>query len=96
MANLEIEISGLDPLAAFNFSENKSNKMKTIFTQKMLESGYLASTSVYLSSAHSYEEIERYFEHCLSVFKEISEALETDKIEDVFIEEAHTGFERLN
>ena len=97
LANLEIEISGLDPLAAFKFDNEKSNQLKTIFIQKMLNKGYLASTSVYVSSAHSYEEIDQYFENCVNVFKEISEALTMDKIDDILIaEEAHTGFERLN
>ncbi|MDB3903046.1 aminotransferase class III-fold pyridoxal phosphate-dependent enzyme [Amylibacter sp.] len=95
--NLEIEISGLDPLAAFKFKQNESNKLKTIFTQKMLAKGYLATNSVYLSSAHDQASIDEYLKTFQSVFKEIAEIIESGNIDESLIgPEAHTGFARLN
>jgi glutamate-1-semialdehyde aminotransferase len=96
-AEIEITISGLDPLPAFTFVHPLSNKLKTIFIIKMLKRGYLASTSVYLSSAHKLSDLKKYEADCIEVFAELSTLIEKNLINTALkTEEAHTGFQRLN
>ena len=43
--DIEIEISGIDPLGHFDFKYKNPLVIKTLLTQLMLEKGFLASTS---------------------------------------------------
>ena len=48
----------------------------------MLRRGYLASTSIYLSCAHTKKIIEEYLFHVDKVFKLMSELISQNKIKD--------------
>ena len=89
-AGLSIEISGIDPLGHFSFSGERKNALKTIFTQEMLKRGFLATTALYASLAHTEDVLNEYEDAVGNVFMYLS-ALGND----VVIDEAHTGFTRL-
>ena len=71
--NIPITINGIDALPTFNFNTYEANGFKTIFTQKMLEEGFLASTLFYPTTAHNEEHIIKYSDACENVFKIISD-----------------------
>ena len=50
--DINIEVSGIDPLGHFDFKYDNPLVLKTLFTQLMLEKGFLASTAFYASFAH--------------------------------------------
>ena len=63
----------------FNYKE-KNQEIITLFIQEMLQRGYLSSTSVYVSNAHTEEIIEEYLENVDEVFKLISLAIKKNNI----------------
>jgi len=95
---LDLEISaegGLDSVVSIDIKEENPSVIKTFFIQEMLERGFLASTLIYVSFAHSEEIIDLYIHHCREVFGVVAENkknLETLLKSDV----CHTGFYRLN
>lgn len=96
--SLKIKISGIPALTTFSFESINHLKYKTLLTQEMLKKGYLASTSFYASTAHSFEIIDEYFNNLNSVFHIISEC-ENEKIKiDSLLEGpvCQTGFKRVN
>ncbi len=94
--NLKMEVGGLAPLSHFSFETEKPLVLKTLFTQYMLELGFLASTACYTSYAHKPEHIKAYLEACDKAFALISKALETGNPEN-FLKGpvCHAGFKRL-
>ena len=70
--NIPITINGIDALPTFNFNTYEARGFKTIFTQNMLEEGFLASTLFYPTTAHENEHIKIYSDACDKVFKKIS------------------------
>lgn len=89
-AGLEIEISGLDPLATFAFVNDDDRVKMTTFTQEMLKKGYLASGQFYASVCHTPDEVALYREAANEVFEGIASGslqLEGDP--------AQPGFRRL-
>ena len=74
--NIPITINGIDALPTFNFNTYESDGFKTIFTQNMLEEGFLASTLFYPTTAHNDQHINKYSDACNRVFENISEILE--------------------
>ena len=94
---LDIELSGLDSLASFSFVSKNSLEYKTLITQEMLKRGFLASTSCYLSVAHTQDIIDQYFSCLEDVFSLIAaceNGLQVKTLLDGPI--CHQGFRRLN
>jgi glutamate-1-semialdehyde aminotransferase len=71
-AGLDFEITGLDPLATFAFTDDPDRVRITTFTQEMLKRGYLASGQFYASIMHSGAEIKKYSAAVNEVFCDIS------------------------
>ncbi len=70
--------------------------MHTLFTQEMLERGFLASKSVYVSYSHNEENVGNYLENVNDVFGVIKEAIKKDIVHDLLKGPiAHKGFKRL-
>jgi glutamate-1-semialdehyde 2,1-aminomutase len=89
-AGLEVEISGLDPLATWAFKGDDDRRMLTLFTQEMLKRGYLAAGQFYPSTCHKRQDIMAYSDNVFEVFADIASgkaALEG--------EPARAGFTRL-
>lgn len=96
--NLPVSISGIDALPTFAFISKNSLEYKTFITQEMLKKGYLASTSIYLSIAHTDEIINQYLIDFEVVVEKLSLIEERGlKIQD-FLDGpvCHSGFQRLN
>ena len=94
--DIEIEISGIDPLGHFDFKYNNPLVIKTLFTQLMLEKGFLASNGFYASYAHKDEYIEKYSHAVDSTFTLIAKAIKDGNPEKYLKGPVcHSGFKRL-
>jgi glutamate-1-semialdehyde aminotransferase len=93
---LNISVGGIEPLSHFSFVHPESLVLKTLFTQKMLEKGYLATTSFYASFAHKNKHIDGYLKAADSAFSFISCALKQGGLKK-FLKGpvCHSGFKRL-
>jgi len=94
---LKISLSGIYPLSHFNFEYENSLKLKTLYTQIMLDKGYLASNVFYSSLAHTENHIKKYLENVESTFKEIASHISNNTV-DISLKGpvSHSGFKRLN
>lgn len=98
MAGIKISIQDeLLPLLHFEFEYDNKQAIRTLFIEKMLERGYLATNSLYLSYAHTLEETGIYLRNVGEVFKELADAIKTGTIEAQLKGRiAAGGFGRLN
>lgn len=95
--DLTIKPVGLNALAGFSFDLADTLKYKTLITQEMLSSGYLAGTNFYACTQHTAEHIETYIHHLDPVFKTIAECEAGRDINKVLKGPvSHAGFRRLN
>ncbi|KKG07364.1 aminotransferase class III-fold pyridoxal phosphate-dependent enzyme [Methanosarcina sp. 2.H.A.1B.4] len=94
--NLTINIEGILPLTHFGFDCEESPALHTLFTQEMLERGYLASKAVYVSYCHDEDCVGRYMENVDEVFGKIKKAIEENSVHDLLNGPIVTaGFKRL-
>ncbi len=94
-AGIEINISGLDPLATFSFQDsNNSLEMMTFYIQEMLNKGFLAGPSFYASYATKERDIDDFSKACTDIFKQI--ANHPDIKNALLSDVKHTSFQRLN
>ena len=89
-SGLDIEVSGLDPLATFTFVNDPERVKMTTFTQEMLKRGFLAAGQFYASTQHKRQHIADYNAAVMDVFTEIGRG--SVKLEG---EPARAGFVRL-
>jgi glutamate-1-semialdehyde 2,1-aminomutase len=97
-AGVEITLSGTSPLPAFAFDHPEAEVLRTLFTQRLLELGYLASPSVYMTYAHTAALLEDYDRAVTKVFSEIGCLLDKKGVnlsEYLTGPVAHSGFKRL-
>ena len=94
--NLNIHLEGISPLPTFIFEYEESQALHTLFTQEMLDRGYLASKSVYVSYAHNEDNVEKFMESVDEVFGIVRNAIDQNSVEDLLKGPiAHAGFKRL-
>ncbi len=95
--NIIIDMGGIYPLGHFGFKYDNPLLFKTIFTQIMLEKGFLASTSFYISYAHKKEHIDKYERAVDETFEIISKSI-VEKTTEKMLKGpiCHGGFKRLN
>ena len=95
-AGLNIHVTGLDPLAHLGFEGKNAAAQRTLFTQEMLDRGFLAGAAFYAMAAHRKEDIADYSDACREVFGLIASALSAGKLESHLRGPvAHSGFKRL-
>jgi len=95
--DIQIAHWGLPALTGFSFSSEQNLEYKTLITQEMLAKGYLAGNSVYVSTEHTTEIIDGYFDALNSVFGLIKECEEGRDIHSMLRGPVcHGGFKRLN
>jgi glutamate-1-semialdehyde 2,1-aminomutase len=95
-AGLAIDIGGIPPLSHFNLIGNDAQATHTLFTQLMLERGFLAGRAFYSTYAHQDEHIESYLNAVDEIFGIIVESLYRGNIRALLKGPvAHTGFHRL-
>jgi glutamate-1-semialdehyde aminotransferase len=93
---LQIEVGGIAPLAHFAFMQGKSQEARTLFTQLMLERGFLATSAFYATFSHRDQHVQNYLEAVKEVFQLIASALEDDTVVTKLKGPvAHSGFRRL-
>lgn len=94
--DIDIDVSGIDPLGHFEFKCEKPLVLKTLFTQLMLENGFLASTAFYSSYAHKENHVDKYLDASGDAFEFISGAIKGGKTEKHLKGPVcHAGFKRL-
>jgi len=94
---LPIEIGGILPLSHFGFVDKEPLLMKTYFIQLMLERGFLASTALYASLAHTVDVLDQYEQAIFEVFGIIKDAMIAGNIKEKLKGPVcHAGFQRLN
>jgi len=94
---LNIIIHGIPPLSivSFDYGE-KSQMLHTLFTQEMLNRGFLASKAFYATYAHENEHIVAYEQAIREVFRIIAGAVEDNNAEQLLKGPvSHGGFKRL-
>lgn len=95
-AGLDLKIEGIAPLAHFAFVGEEKHVARTLFTQLMLERGFLATNAFYATYAHQDHHLESYLEATNEAFIIVAEALEKNTIVDHLKGPvAHIGFKRL-
>jgi glutamate-1-semialdehyde aminotransferase len=96
-AGLSIHVSGIPPLSHFEFVHSEPLLLKTLFTQFMLERGFLASTVFYSSLAHTPSHVGAYLAAAGEVFSLLADAVKNGKERSLLKGEiCHAGFRRLN
>ena len=94
--NLKISVGGMYPLSHFSFEYEKPLVLKTLFTQLMLDQGFLATTAFYAAYAHQAEHIKQYLAAVDEAFGQIAQALQDDSCEKRLRGPVcHSGFQRL-
>ena len=78
---IDIEVGGIAPIAHFSFNHKTPLVLKTLFTQFMLENGFLATTAFYASYAHKEKHIAQYLEHADKAFHFIKKAIKKGRPE---------------
>jgi glutamate-1-semialdehyde 2,1-aminomutase len=95
-AGLSVNVGGMYPMSHFVIEHEDSQVAHTLFTQIMLEKGFLASRGFYATYAHKDEHVEAYLEAVRDAFDIIHEALEAKTLMSLLKGPvAHTGFKRL-
>lgn len=95
--DLAIEHWGLPALTGYTFQSPDALAYKTLITQEMLAKGYLAGNSVYVSTEHTPEIVNGYFEALEPIFKLIQECEGgRDVMRLLKGPVCHGGFKRLN
>ena len=94
-AELAITVNGIPPLSHLGFTDSPQ-ATATLFTQELLDRGFLASRSFYPSYAHTDAQIESYLAAVDEVFVGLATAIETDTvIQRLRGAVAQSGFTRL-
>jgi glutamate-1-semialdehyde 2,1-aminomutase len=95
-AGLDVHVSGIPPLSHISFNYENGQAIGTLFTQLMLERGFLASKGFYASYAHQDDHVESYLDATSQAFALLVEAVKAGDVEKRLKgPEAHTGFRRL-
>ena len=93
---LKINISGIPPLTHISFVCENQLEAQTLYTQEMLDRGYLVGSAVYTTYAYSEKIIDRFISESDAVFSKIKEALESKNIKSYLKGGViHAGFKRL-
>lgn len=92
-----LEVVGMPGLCTFKLDHGEMNQaIYTLFTQEMLERGFLASKNFYASYRHTEECVQQYLENVREVFGILSEAIEKNEVKlRLKGPVAHAGFKRL-
>ena len=95
--DLQLSHWGLHSLTGFTINSKNSIEYKSLITQEMLSKGYLAANSVYVSTEHTLEIVDGYFENLDPIFQTIKECEDGRNVMDLLNGPVcHAGFQRLN
>jgi glutamate-1-semialdehyde 2,1-aminomutase len=95
-AGFSITVTGLPPLAHFRIDAPDAQALRTLFTQRMLERGFLATNAYYATYAHQDCHIDAYLAAAGETFAELAQAIEANLVRSLLKGPvAHAGFYRL-
>ena len=77
---LELEIKGIDAIPNFRFISKNHLAYKTYISQEMLKKKFLASNTIYCSTAHKDDLLNKYFDILDNVFLKIKK-FETNEVD---------------
>ena len=97
---LRIAVSGIPPLSLLRFDYPYGQAVRTLFTQMLLDRGFLAGSAFYVTYAHQQEHIDAYLEALQEVFTLLAPLLASaNPMESITAQlrgpVAHTDFQRL-
>ena len=93
---LTVVVDGIAPLAHLSFDHRHAAALMTLFTQEMLERGFLAGNAFYASYAHTPEHVDAYVAAMNEVFSLLAAAVRADDVSARLRgPEKHSGFQRL-
>jgi glutamate-1-semialdehyde 2,1-aminomutase len=93
--NIKLKVGGIYPFSNFVF-DNNHLELKTLYTQLMLEKGFLATNACIISFAHKEEHVNKYMEAVDEVFGQLAKIVEEGDIKKYLkSKESHSGFKRL-
>ena len=93
---IDIEIGGIPPLSHFSINGENGLLVQTLYTQLMLERGFLAGKSFYACYAHKNEHIKSYLDATEDVFEHIASGLDNGTLAKMIKGPiAKPGFHRL-
>ncbi|MDW7659060.1 MAG: aminotransferase class III-fold pyridoxal phosphate-dependent enzyme, partial [Bacillota bacterium] len=88
---------GYPCLAHFKFAYDNSETLRTLYTQLMLERGFLGGVSIYPTTAHTTDVVSLYDAAVSDVFSILAQAIRQDCVDSLLRGPvAHSGFRRLN
>lgn len=95
--DLDIVVYGIPSITHIGFKSDQELAIKTIITQEMLKSGYLAGNSVYVCTEHSKDVVDAYINALDKSFGIISKICKGADVGQ-FLEGpiCHKGFKRIN
>jgi glutamate-1-semialdehyde 2,1-aminomutase len=94
---LSIHVGSIYPLSHFDFQDKEPLVLKTLFTQEMLNRGYLATNSFYCSFAHTEDITQKYLGMVEEVFSLIKKSInENTSAKLLKGPVCQNGFKRLN
>lgn len=94
--SLDIDVGGIPPLSHFTLNCKDSQLAHTLYTQIMLEKGFLATKAFYATYAHKDEHITEYLRSTEDAFEIIASAIKGDSFSKLLKgPPAQTGFKRL-
>ena len=95
--DLPFKLTGRPSLISFTMPVKNWQKYRTLITQEMLKAGFLASNIIYVSTSHSPDIVDAYFDRLDSTFSLIAQCENGAFIDDYLNGPVcHTGFKRLN
>lgn len=93
---IKIEIGGITPLSHFTVNGENGPLVQTLYTQMMLERGFLAGKSFYASYAHKESHVQQYLAVAADVFERIASGLDKGTLREMLKGPvASSGFRRL-
>ena len=94
--SLPIAVSGLPALSHFTINLENAQAVRTLFTQMMLDRGFLATNAFYAMYAHTEQHVEKYLTAVGEVFQQLAAAVHRNEVERLLRGPvAHSGFHRL-
>ena len=94
---IKIRIQGIPSLSSFVFQSKNHQAYKTYITQEMLKKGFLATTTIYVSTSHTKKTINKYLKYLEKIFLIISKCEKGDDIHrHLHTKVSETDFARLN
>ena len=95
--NLKIQIISINGLNSLVFDYDNSLEIKTLFIQEMLKRGYLTTLSLYMTTSHTKDTLDKYIKDIDDFLTKYKNDIENNNIKQ-YLEGpiVHSGFNRLN